>query len=84
MATSEEHPALGPFAEAIASAVRSVVAGKGVTGSQLARHLNRAQSYASYRLNGKKSWTMDEVDQIAEYLGVEVDDIFELARKYYR
>lgn len=84
MATDEEEPVLGPFAAAIAAAVRSVVAGKGISGSQLARHLNRAQSYASYRLNGKKSWTMEEVDQIADYLSIEVEDIFELAQKFYR
>lgn len=84
MATEEKEPQLGPFATAIAAAVRSVVAGKGISGSQLARHLNRAQSYASYRLNGRKSWTMEEVDQIAEILDIEVDDIFDLARKFYR
>lgn len=83
MATEENSPQLGPFATAIAAAVRSVVAGKGMSGSELAKHLNRAQSYASYRLNGKKSWTLEEVDQIAEVLSIEIDDIFDLARKFY-
>lgn len=84
MATEKEVPELGPFAAAIAAAVRGVVAGKGVSGSELARHLNRAQSYASVRLNGRKSWTMEEVDQIAAYLDIEVDDIFDMARRLYR
>ena len=75
---------MGPFAAAIAAAVRSVVAGKDMSGSELARRLNRAQSYVSYRLNGHKSWTIDEVEQIAAILNIEADDVIDLARKFYR
>lgn len=84
MATNEEQPRLGPFAAAMSAAVRSVVAGKRISGSDLARRLNRAQSYVSVRLNGHKSWTLDEVDQIAKILDIEVDQIYDLAQSMYR
>ena len=84
MAKGTGPPQSGPFAEAMASAIRGVVAGKGLSGNQLAKQLNRAQSYVSVRLSGKKSWNMDELDQIAEILKVDVDDIIDMAQKIYR
>lgn len=83
MANNEKPDAARPFAAAISAAVRGVVASRGVSGSQLGRDLNRAQSYVSVRLNGHKSWTVEEVDQIAALLDIDVHDIYDLARKLY-
>lgn len=71
---------MGVFATAWAAAVRAAVEDAGLSGSALARRLDRAQSYVSVRLNGRKAWTLDELDQIARVIGVTVDDLMERAR----
>ncbi|MHA7132582.1 helix-turn-helix domain-containing protein [Oerskovia turbata] len=80
MVRNEEMPKMGAFAKAVASAVKASVDDAGVSGSALARHLDRAQSYASTRLNGHKAWTLDELDQIASLIDVSVEEILERAR----
>jgi transcriptional regulator with XRE-family HTH domain len=41
---------------------------KKVTGQQIAKALNRNDGYVSERKNGKRSWTIDDIDGIAELL----------------
>lgn len=42
-----------------------------VTGQQIARALNRNDGYVSERKNGKRSWTIDDIDGIAALLDLE-------------
>lgn len=80
MVRNAQIPEMGKFAQAWASAVKSAVASAGVSGSELARRLDRAQSYVSLRLNGRRAWTLDELDQIARVLNMSVDELMERAR----
>lgn len=81
MVRNEELPGVGAFAQAVAAAVKSMVDDAGISGSELGRRLDRAQSYASLRLNGRKAWTLDELDAIASLLGTTVDAVMADARK---
>ena len=80
MVRNEEMPPIGGFARAFAGAVRALVGSAGISGSELARRMGRAQSYVSLRLNGRKAWTLDELDQIASILGISVGELFDKAR----
>lgn len=75
-------PQMGAYARAVAQAVKAAIDARGISGSAVGRHLHRAQSYASYRLNGRKAWTTDEVDQIAKMLNIPVDQLWAAAREY--
>lgn len=80
MVRNEELPEMGAFAKAVAQAVKRESAAAGVSGSELGRRLDRAQSYVSLRLNGRKAWTLDELDAIARILGTTVDALMRAAR----
>lgn len=80
MVRNEEVPPIGGFARVFASTVRALVNAAGISGSELARRMGRAQSYVSLRLNGRKAWTLDELDQIASILGISVGELFDKAR----
>ena len=81
MVRNDEMPQLGRFARAYARAVKAAVDDAGISGSELARRLDRAQSYVSVRLNGRRAWTLDELDQIAAVLGVTAEDLMRRARE---
>lgn len=72
---------MGEFSRAVAGAVKDALAAAGVSGSAVGRSLNRAQSYASLRINGRKAWTLDELDQIATLLDFDVDELMQRARR---
>lgn len=72
---------MGAFAAAVAAAVKERASAAGVSGSELGRRLDRAQSYVSLRLNGRKAWTLDELDSVARILGTTVDEIMRAARE---
>ena len=73
-------PTIGSFANAVARAVADALEEAGISGNRLAAHLGRAQSYASVRINGRKAWSMEELDVIAQLLGVSTFDLVERAR----
>ena len=77
---NSELPAVGGFAGLFARVIKEATEEAGLSGSEVARRLGRAQSYASLRLNGRKSWTLDELDAIAEMLGVTPGDLMDRAR----
>lgn len=81
MVRNSEMPEMGEFARAYARAVRAAVDAAGLSGSEVARRLGRAQSYASVRLQGRKAWTLDELDDIAHILGMEPEDLLDRARR---
>ena len=45
------------------------------TGRDLARALSRNDGYVSERKNGKRSWSVDDIDVIADQLGVDGLDL---------
>lgn len=59
-------------AERIASSVRAELARAGLTGTDLARHMEWHQSSASRRLSGAVEFTGSELVRVAAYLGVSV------------
>jgi plasmid maintenance system antidote protein VapI len=84
MVRNEQLSPLGDYARAVAKAVAQALEDANISGAALGRHLDRAQSYASLRIQGRRPWTTDEVDRIAELLGIPVDDLWSAARKYRR
>ena len=71
---------LGGFASLFARYVKRAADEAGLSGSEIGRRLGRAQSYASLRLNGRKAWTLDELDAIADMLGITPAELVERAR----
>lgn len=80
MVRNDELPQMGAYAKAVADAVKVAVEAAGISGSGLARRLGKAQSYVSLRLNGRKAWNTEEVDQIAAILGTDPFDLISRAR----
>ena len=77
---NSELPPLGGFASLFARYVKRAADEAGLSGSEIGRRLGRAQSYASLRLNGRKAWTLDELDAIADMLGITPAELVERAR----
>lgn len=80
MVRNSEIPAVGGFASLFARVIKEATEDAGLSGSEVARRLGRAQSYVSVRLNGRKSWTLDELDDIAEMLGIAPGDLIDRVR----
>ncbi|PJM72369.1 hypothetical protein CS006_10560 [Bifidobacterium primatium] len=49
--------------------VRSLIEEKDLSQTEIGAIIGRAQSYASLRIKGLKSWTIEELDQLAPILG---------------
>ena len=81
MVRNSEIPEVGTFSQVVARVVKARLDDAGISGSELGRRLDRAQSYASLRLNGRKAWTLDELDRISSMLGETVDGLIAEARK---
>lgn len=80
MVKNSEMAELGGFAKQIALVIKDELEASGISGSRLAARLGRAQSYASNRINGRLAWTLDEIDIIADMLGVDALDLIRRAR----
>lgn len=80
MVKNSEMPELGDFAKRIAQVIKEDLDAAGISGSRLAGRLDRAQSYASNRINGRVAWTIDEIDIIADMLNVDALDLMRRAR----
>jgi len=59
------------FTDEVASVIRGLLAENSISGARLAAALDRAPSYVSERQNGQRSWTMADLDVIAEMLDVD-------------
>ncbi len=59
------------FTIEVASVIRGLLAENNISGARLAQALDRAPSYVSERQTGHRSWTMTDLDVIAELLNVE-------------
>ena len=82
MVKNSELPERGSYAQAVAKAVKAATDEAGVSGAAIARHMGRAQSYVSTRIQGRRAWTTDEVDSIAKLINADVDDLWASARRY--
>lgn len=68
-------PAPGPFARAIAAEVRSAMGRARVSGAELARKTGRSQSYLSKRLRAEVALTANDVADICEVLGEDLETL---------
>jgi hypothetical protein len=59
------------FPSEVASVIRGLLAERNVSGARLAEALHRAPSYVSERQTGQRSWTMADLEVIAELLDLE-------------
>lgn len=59
----------------VAANVRAEMARRSVTQSDLALTMGRSQHFVSRRLLGKVPFDIDELDQIASQLGVDLADL---------
>lgn len=59
------------FADVLDQILNSRPRGSRPTGQQIANALRRSDTYVSDRRNGKASWTVDDIDVIAELLEVD-------------
>lgn len=82
MVKNSEIPEMGGYARAVAGAVKAAMEAGGLSGAALARHMGRAQSYVSLRIQGRRAWTTDEVDTIAHLLRIDVDELWSSAQKH--
>ena len=80
MVRNDQFAPVGALAQAMAKAVNKAMARSGLSGNQLAKKMGRSQSYVSARTQGRASWTLDEVDQIAQLVGVSFFDIIDAAQ----
>jgi transcriptional regulator with XRE-family HTH domain len=65
-----------PLNQRVYKEIRAEMARQGVSQAALADALGHNQTYVSYRLTGKTSLTLEEVEDIAHILGVRVDRLF--------
>jgi transcriptional regulator with XRE-family HTH domain len=56
--------------------VRQLLREKGVTQAEIGHHLRLSQTQVWERCNGRISWTLRELDEVAAALDVDVDDLF--------
>ncbi len=59
----------------VAENVRAEMARRRQSQAALARHLGRTQQFVSRRMTGATSFTLDELDQIADILDVRLVDL---------
>lgn len=65
---SGSQPASGPFARAIAEAIRVAMTRRRVSGAQLAERTSRSQTYISKRLRNEVPFTANDIEEICQAL----------------
>jgi len=56
--------------------LRNILVEQGVFEASLAAHLGITKSGLSRKINGSRSWKLDEMTRAAKYLGMNVDEVF--------
>lgn len=69
MVRNEQLEPASEAAKAIARFIKEKITQKGYTVEEVAKKLGRAKSYASIRLSGLKTFSIDDLDKIAKMLG---------------
>ena len=62
--------------EQVAEEVRALLARKRMTGADVAEAIKRSPMYVSRRVRGEVAFDLDDIQRIAEVLGVEIGDLF--------
>lgn len=65
-----------PLREVVSEEIRALLARRRMNGVQLALRIGRSQSYVSRRLTGETAFDTDDLERIAEVLGVNVNSLF--------
>lgn len=60
---------MAPYPLAVSEYIREKMRTHGITQQALAKRLKRSQAYVSDRYLDKKSWTLQDLDEIAKMLG---------------
>jgi transcriptional regulator with XRE-family HTH domain len=63
------------LADRIINAVQVALDVKGVSGSELARRLGVSQTYVWRRMTGEVSFSIDDLDRVAQALGISVEQL---------
>ena len=61
--------------QAVAEEIRAVMGRKRISGSELARRLDRSQPWVSRRISGAVALDWDDMDRIAQALDVAISDL---------
>lgn len=67
------HP--GPFALAVLGKVKTLMDAKSMSGRELGRQIDQSESYIRARLAGEIPLSLQDIDRIADALGVEIQDL---------
>lgn len=65
-----------PLRERTAEELRALLARRKMSATQLARHMGVSQAYIWRRLDGQTAFDLDDLEKIANILGVDVLDLF--------
>jgi transcriptional regulator with XRE-family HTH domain len=69
--------------QAVSREVRALLAGAGLTQQTVSKELQRSQAYVSERLRGRAAFDLDDLDGIAQLLGMPhgIDLIYDVVRR---
>ena len=65
----------GRLSEIVSEEVRAWMARRGIRQAQLAEALGISQQSVSMRLTGRTSWNVDDLEPVAQLLGVSVSQL---------
>jgi transcriptional regulator with XRE-family HTH domain len=68
--------------QAVATEIRVTMLRRGVNQTELAQRLGHDQTWLSKRLKGRTTLSIDDLDQIARAIGVEMIDLMPLTEAY--
>lgn len=72
----DETQSVTPMRAAVAEEIRALLARRRISASELARRMDVTQPYISRRLTGDTALDLDDLERIANVLGVQVLDLF--------
>ncbi|MDG4796171.1 helix-turn-helix transcriptional regulator [Micromonospora sp. WMMD1082] len=64
-----------PLRYHVAGEIRAHLGRQQISGAKLAQAIDRSEMYVSRRLNGRTSFDLDDLEKIADVLGVTVADL---------
>jgi transcriptional regulator with XRE-family HTH domain len=80
--SDDRTPARGRLREHVAEEIRVLLARKRMSGIELGRRIGMKQSTISRRLTGETAFDMDDIEAIADALGVDVSDLMPKTAKH--